>query len=172
MLTPEQEKWLDHLSNTDKIRILPFDATAEKKFEKVKRKIQAVIGDEYAIEHHGATSLGISGQDEIDIYIPVSPEKFDLLIEMLQQPFGKSRSFYPQKRAHFVTNEDGKHIDIFPINQESDDWKNMIRFKKILKENSKQLEEYRKLKESGNGLSIREYYRQKLIFINNILSSI
>ena len=32
MLTSEQQKWVDHLSDTDTISIVPFDQTAEEKF--------------------------------------------------------------------------------------------------------------------------------------------
>jgi hypothetical protein len=30
MLTPEQEKWLAHLSDMGSVKIVPFDPTAEK----------------------------------------------------------------------------------------------------------------------------------------------
>lgn len=169
MLTPEQEKWIDHLSDTDTISIVPFDATAEEKFRKVKMKIQEALGAGTRVEHHGATSLGISGQDEIDVYIPVSPTGFDSTVASLKALFGEPRSYYPAKRARFVTEEAGKHIDIFPINQESSDWKNLVQFETYLLEHFEKLDEYRELKESGNGLSVREYYRRKTLFINEVL---
>jgi len=39
MITQEQQKWIDHLSDEKKIIIVPFDPTAEEKFQKVKLKI-------------------------------------------------------------------------------------------------------------------------------------
>ena len=113
--------------------------------------------------------MGISGQDEIDVYIPVAPSKFNKLIPSLTQLFGEPRSHYPLERARFVTIENGKHVDVFLINKDSDGWLNGLKFEKYLKSHPKALEAYRKLKESGNGLSTREYYRRKIEFINQIL---
>ncbi len=169
MLTPEQEKWIDHLSDTDVISIVPFDPTVEEKFRKVKTRIQHALGSDVNVEHHGASSLGISGQDEIDVYLPIEPEQFETLINNLKSLFDEPRSYYPLKRARFVTEVDGKHIDVFLINKESDDWKNMLEFEALLRENHKILKEYKNMKELGNGLSTREYYRRKLEFINQIL---
>lgn len=166
MLTSEQEKWIAHLSDTDTISIVPFDETANEKFERVRARIQTELGENVRVEHHGATSLWISGQDEIDVYLPVSQEDFESLVQSLKPTFGEPRSYYPQKRARFVTIEEGKHIDIFPVNEDSDDWKNLLKFETILRNNPAKLEEYKKLKESGDGLSTQEYYRRKLEFIN------
>ena len=116
MLTPDQEKWIAHISDQDAIAIVPFDPTAQQKFEAVKNRIQAVLGMDTRVEHRGATSMGISGQDEIDIYIPVPEDQFNSLVAPLTTAFGRPRSHYPLERARFVTFEDGKHIDIFLIN--------------------------------------------------------
>lgn len=169
MLTTEQEKWIAHLSDENKIVIVPFDPTADKKYQRVKQKIQSELGENIPVEHHGATSLGISGQDEIDIYIPVSPTRFNSLIDPLRDIFGDPRSLYPLERARFVTEEDGKHIDVFLINETHDGWNNSIKFESYLRSHPEALEEYRILKEAGNGLSVREYYRRKTEFINRIV---
>lgn len=169
MLRPEQEEWLAHLSDDDKIVIKPYDATAHEKFELVKQKIQAALGEETKVEHKGATSLGISGQDEIDVYVPVPPSRFDSLLKPLSGVFGEPKSLYPRNRARFVTFESGKHIDVFLINEESDGWKDGVKFETYLKIHPEALQAYRKLKENGDGLSTREYYRRKIEFINDIL---
>lgn len=169
MLTPEQEKWIAHLSDKDNINISQFDPTAEETFQNVKARIQDALGEDIPIEHHGATSLGISGQDEIDVYMPVSPERFTPLIPALKQLFGEPRSMYEQERIRFSVGEDGKHIDVFLVNQEHDGWKNLVRFEGYLKSHPEALKAYKLLKEEGHGLSIREYYRRKNEFINQIL---
>ena len=169
MITLEQQKWIDHLSDKDRIVIKPYDSTTPEKFEAVKTKIKNSLGESIDVRHCGATSLGISGQDEIDVYIPVAPSKFNKLIPSLTQLFGEPRSHYPLERARFVTIENGKHVDVFLINKDSDGWLNGLKFEKYLKSHPKALEAYRKLKESGNGLSTREYYRRKIEFINQIL---
>lgn len=38
MLTAKQKKWIDHLSDETKIKIVPFDPTSQEKFERVKKK--------------------------------------------------------------------------------------------------------------------------------------
>ena len=126
MLTPDQEKWIAHLSDQDQVVILPFDPSTPQKFEVVKRKIQAVLGRDTRVDHRGATNLGISGQDEIDIYIPIPEERFDGLIDPLSVAFGSPRSHYPHERARFVTYEAGKHVDIFLINADSLGWLNAL----------------------------------------------
>lgn len=113
MLTPEQQKWIDHLRDDDRITIKPYDPSTIEKFKKIKDKIQSILGKSIRVEHRGATSLGISGQDEIDVYIPVSTDKFDSLLTPLENIFDKPRSIYPLERARFVTEEGGKHIDFF-----------------------------------------------------------
>ncbi len=169
MITPDQKKWIDHLSDIDTICVVPYDKEVERIFEDVRIKIEKLIGSEYSIEHHGASSLGISGQDEIDVYVPVASRYFDELVLKLTNFLGEPKSHYSYKRARFSFVENGKRIDIFPINQESDDWKRMLTFENFLRENTDVLEQYRILKESGNGLSIREYYRRKIEFINDVL---
>lgn len=170
MITPEQQKWIDHLSDTDKVKIIPFDPTSEEKFRAVKERIQKALGEEIRVEHCGATSLGISGQDEIDVYLPVPPEQFNPMVPKLTGLFNAPRSLYPLERARFVTFQEGKHVDVFLINDSCKGWLDGVKFETYLKTHPEALEEYRKLKEEGNGLSVREYYRRKIEFINNILA--
>jgi len=170
MLTEEQKKWIEHLSNDDEIKIVPFDPTAEDKFNKVKNKIQAKLGKTIIVEHHGASSLKISGQDEIDIYVPVQADRFSDTISKLKKVFGEPRSNYPLKRARFATSIKGKHIDVFLINSESDGYTSMIKFEGYLRSHPNALKEYKELKENNAGLSTREYYHRKTEFINEILA--
>lgn len=172
MLREDQKKWINHLSDDSKIKIVSFDPSSQEKFEKVKLLIQSKLGSEIQIEHRGATSLGISGQDEIDIYIPVLPDEFNKYINLLTELFGEPRSHYAIERARFVITEAGKHIDVFLINKEGVGWIDGLRFENYLEEHPQALEEYRKLKESGDGLSTREYYRRKIEYINDILEKV
>ncbi|MDO8555195.1 MAG: GrpB family protein [bacterium] len=169
MIREDQKKWVNHLSDDSKIRIAPFDPSSQEKFEKVRSIIQSKLGKTIKIEHRGATSLGISGQDEIDIYIPVSPEIFDSYVIPLTELFGEPKSHYPLERVRFVTSEAGKHIDVFLINKESLGWLECIKFEHYLKNHTGTLEEYKQLKESIDGVSVKEYYRRKIEFINSIL---
>lgn len=169
MLTAEQKKWIAHLSDKDKINIVPFDPTAEEKFKKIKQRVQDALGKELPVEHHGATSLGISGQDEIDIYIPVPSAKFNSRTRHLSNIFGEPRSLYTLQRARFVTEEEGKHVDIFLVNADHDDWRSLTKFESYLRTHPEALEDYRMFKENCDGISTREYYRRKIEFVNEIL---
>lgn len=169
MLTAKQEIWLSHLSDTDLIVIVPFDPSAEEKFQVVRQRIQGVLGPEVPVEHHGASRLRISGQDEIDIYVPVPPARFDELYGPLEALFGKPKSSYPLERVHFTTVVDGKHVDVFLMNAEHEGWTTGVAFEEYLLAHPEELERYRVLKEEGNGLSCRQYYRRKNEFINEIL---
>lgn len=170
MLTPIQQKWVENLNDLDHVKIIPFDVTAQEKFEKVKLKILAELGKETVYVHSGATSLGISGQDEIDTYIPIDVKLFDAYIEKLSKIFGPPRKIYPKDRAHFKVYEEGKRVDIYLINKDAPSWTEGVKFNNYLKTHPDQLEKYRILKESAAGLSTREYYRKKLEFINEIMS--
>jgi len=75
----------------------------------------------------------------------------------------------PVERARFVTEEGGKHVDVFLINRDHYGYQNMIRFETYLRFHPEALDEYRRLKENGDGLSVREHYRRKIEFINSIL---
>lgn len=172
MITNEQQIWLDHLSDTDIVSIVPFDPTCESKYIQVRSKIQEILGASQQVEHRGASALGISGQNEIDLYIPVSEAIFIQTVDHLIGAFGQPRSSYPLKRARFVTFVDQKHIDIFVINQDDVDWVESERFYNHLKDKPEDLNKYRVLKESSAGMNVREYYRRKIEFINEILGKI
>lgn len=172
MLTEEQRKWVDHLSDTDAVRIVPFDPGAEEKFQGVRALIRSKLGKETAVEHHGATSLGISGQDEIDVYVPVPPDRFSGLIAPLTELFGEPGSLYPMERARFRTSVGRKRVDVFLVNDEWSGWRDGLAFEAYLRARPEALMEYERLKEEGNGLSVREYYRRKIAFINGILDGV
>jgi len=167
MLTPEQENWISHLSK-EKVKIVPYNPKTKEVFNKIKQEIQEVIGKTKVV-HCGSTALGISGQGEVDLYIPVDKIFFGKYLEKLIDYFGKPGSIYPLRRARFVKYVDDIKIEIFLISEETDDWKNSLRFENYLKQYQNALEEYRKLKEECNGLTTQEYYRRKLEFINKIV---
>lgn len=171
MITEVQGKWLAHLSNKDMVTIIPYDCAAPEKFKKIKEQIHELLGNKVCVEHHGASSLGISGQGELDIYVPVSVLEFDQFVSQLAIIFGKPGSLYPLERARFVSYVDGTKAEVFVINNQSQGWLDGIEFEAHLKSNPKLLKKYEILKEKASGLSIREYYRKKIEFINEVLAN-
>ena len=172
MLTTKQQKWVDHLSDVHKIQIFPFDPKSSEKFQKIKKKIQSIFGPEIKVLHRGASSFGISGQAEIDVYIPVKVEKMDEMASEMEKFFGKTKSIYPKERIKFYSFTDKTKLEIMITNESCKSWTDGELFYEYLIKNKKTLEKYRKLKEGGNSLSVREYYRRKIEFINDILSKI
>ncbi len=168
MITESQRQWLEHLPNNDQIVIKPFDPESPKIFEEVKEEVVKALG-EVRVEHRGASALGISGQDEIDIYVPVAPNNFNSTVTKMSTAFGEPKSNYPLVRARFHLDSYGKNIDVFVINEKDSGWVDSEIFTNWLLTHADTLEEYRKLKESGEGLSTREYYTKKIEFINKII---
>src|SRR3954469_7980379 len=107
MLTPEQEQWIESQAEDKFISVVPYDPRTEELFIKVKEKITTLLGPEVVVEHGGASSLGISGQDEIDVSIVATKDRFDEYVPMLETIFGEVRARYPE-RARFEVREDGK----------------------------------------------------------------
>jgi GrpB-like predicted nucleotidyltransferase (UPF0157 family) len=172
MITLEQQKWIDHLSDTSKTEIFPFDPKSGDKFEQIKSQIQSILGTDIEVLHRGASSLGISGQKEIDVYIPIPPEKIDEFAVEMEKVFGKPKSIYLLERTKFLAYIDGTKLEIMLTNKDHQNWVNGERFFNYIKGNKEALESYKKLKEEGNGVSCREYYRRKTEFINDVLSKI
>lgn len=169
MLTKEQKKWIEHLSNTKKIKIIPYNPKIKVVFDRIKKEIQQVLG-RIIMAHRGSTSLKISGQGEIDLYIPVTDKNFNDYLKKLVGHFGEAGTIYPMERARFVKYIDGVKIEIFLINNKSEGWKNGLKFESYLKKHSDVLSEYEKLKKKCDGLSVRKYYKEKIGFINKVLS--
>lgn len=169
MVTPEQEKWLEHLTDDDLVKIYPFDPCSREIFDKIKKQIQSGLGESLEVVHRGATSLGISGQGELDVYIPVLDHNFNTVVILVEEILGKPKSLYPLERARFVTSVDTTKVEVFVINNKSKSWLDGIKFEECLRSNPGSLDAYRKLKENGDGLSTRKYYRRKIEFINSIL---
>ena len=169
MLTAEDEVWLNHLSDTNQVKIVPFDPQVKHIFSQIKQEIQSALGENISVLHMGATSLGISGKGDIDVYIPTSPEQFSLKIKKLEQIYGKPGSLYPLKRVRWNKLVKGIDVEIFLVNQDHLSWKRSLAFENYLKQHPEALDEYEKLKEDLAGVSTREYYRRKIEFMNKIL---
>jgi len=171
MLTKKQKEWINLLSDDDEVEIIPYDKRSKEIFKRVKEEIKINIGDETRVEERGSTSLGIAGQNEIDVYVPISPDIFysKTLVPELTKIYGLPKSIH-KTRIRFQFIDDGKKIDIFLIDEESAEWINGVKFENYLKTHQEALKEYKKLKHACNGLSTRKFYEKKVAFINDILS--
>jgi len=152
-----------------KMRVVPYNPETKKVFKIIKSDLIKVLG-KTRISHRGSTNLRISGQGEIDLYIPVAKKAFNTQLEKLTSYLGKPGSVYPLKRVRFIKYIDDVKIEIFLVNKNDFAWKESVAFEKYLKHNNKALLEYENIKSKCNGFSEKDYYTQKIIFINKILS--
>lgn len=167
MITPEQEKWIDSLSDRI-IKIVPYDPRAEELFDIVREKIFSVLDRDVKVEHGGSTIFGIAGQDEVDVSIVAPKEKFSEYIPKLETIFGSVRSLYPD-RARFEVKEGDKKIDLKIIDENHPNYLEGKIFEGYLASHPEDLERYRILKEECSGLTVKEYQRRKTEFSNEIL---
>ena len=168
MLSNEQKKWLDHLNDTDKINIIPYDPKTKIIFNVIKKDLLKILGNT-RMSHRGSTALKIFGQGEVDLYIPVSEKYFNKYLKKLINSLGQPKSLYTFKRVRFVKYLDNIKVEIFLINKNDNNWKQIIKFEKYLKQNLEALKKYERIKINANGLSTKKYYTAKLTFLNQIL---
>ncbi len=168
MITESQQLWLNHLSDTKQVSVIPYNPKTKEVFKKIKEELISILG-KIRISHRGSTALKISGQGEIDLYIPVNKKDFDNYVSKLSKYLGEPGSLYKLERARFIKYIDDIKIEIFVINKNNDGWKTSVKFEKYLKHHPEAMAEYAEIKNKASGLSIREYYTLKTIFINKIL---
>ena len=169
MINREQQKWLNHLNDSDSIKIIPYSQKPKEAFRKIKSELIKVLGNT-PISLKGSTRLKISGQGEVDLYIPVAKKDFNLYLEKLISYLGKPGTVYPLNRVRFVKYIDNIKVEIFLINRNGQDWKNSVKFENYLRRHPEALKKYEALKKVNEGKSTKEYYTQKIKFINEILS--
>lgn len=149
--------------------IVPYNPKTKDIFKIIKTDLQKILGN-VRILHRGSTNLKISGQGEIDLYIPITRKRFNTYVNKLTNHLGEPGSVYALKRARFVKYVDDIKIEIFVINKNDSGWKESIQFERYLKNNPKALQEYEILKLKADGSSLREYYTAKTMFINKVIN--
>lgn len=169
MITQEQEEWLEHLAPGHLVKIVPYNPHIKQAFTQIKTELQSLLGSKVEIQHRGASSMGISGKGDLDIHIPVSPNDFSTIVHDMEERYGKPGSFYKQQRARWNMSVMGFETEVFVVNADHPAWAKTILFEDFLSSHPEELERYRILKETAEGLDIRDYYRAKLEFFNEIL---
>ncbi len=171
MLRLEQKQWLSNLSDTKTISVIPYNPKNRLVFNKIKKDLIDNIGN-VRVSLRGSTLLGISGQGEVDLYIPVAKKNFNIYLKKLMKYLGDPGSVYELRRVRFVKYIDDIKIEIFLINKNSKDWINGCKFENFLKHSPKYLNEYERIKKKYDGFSVRQYYTVKTKFINKILNKV
>src|SRR3989344_482456 len=120
MFTDKQKKWLEHLSDSDFTKNIPFTSQVINDFYELRKELQEIVGKEVDVTLKGSSSLGISGKGELDVYIPVPTDKFDKTLQKLINAYGEPGSHYPLERARFNRMVNKTEAEIFLINSDNE----------------------------------------------------
>lgn len=163
MLTKDELDFLNKIPVDKKVHIYPFDPKVITVVEGLIQSINNIYSD-LEVKHMGASALGISGQNDIDIYTFSDPTDFAKylpgLIKLFGDPLHKHETF-----CEWKFKKDSFDIEFYLTEPP----KGHVRVFEMLKNNKDLLEEYQKLKESMNGKSFREYQEKKYEFYHKIL---
>jgi GrpB-like predicted nucleotidyltransferase (UPF0157 family) len=164
---PMSDDWFMKFSNTKKVKIVQYDPKIKDIFEEFKQILIQQLG-KIEIKHMGASALSISGQGEIDLYIPTTPTKFNSLVKEITKLYGKPGSL-DNDWARFNYTYKNTEIEIMVMHKNCSDYIDNTMFFNYLKTHPIDAKKYEQLKQKYAKVSKREYYKQKGIFIRNIL---
>jgi GrpB-like predicted nucleotidyltransferase (UPF0157 family) len=169
MLSENQERYLETISDLAVAVIQPWDPKTELVAKKLMDDIWSAVPD-LEVFHTGAAALKISGKNDLDFSILGVPEDFDNYLPALVKVLGK-----PQKRGRenvrWEIARDGFPVDVHLTDKDSLGWKEHRKVFELLRDDPQLLEEYRILKERSAGVSLREYQRRKYEFYNRIVKT-
>ena len=162
---------------TKKVTVLPYDSAWKADFEKIKKEIEAVIGDRIlCVEHVGSTSVeGMSAKPCIDIDVVI---KDGSLLESVV--CGLATIGYIHEGDLGIKNREAfkyedkpnlqkHHLYVCP--QNSDELKRHITFREFLKNNPQYAKKYSVVKSEAAKLypdDINKYIEYKSGYIEEI----
>lgn len=155
------------------IEIVDYTASWSKDFESEKEKIKNILKEEKVKIHHiGSTSVpGMSAKPTIDIMIEIDDiEKIDAYNKPFEElGYIAMGEYGVEGRRYFYKEEKGRHTHHIHIFQnDCDNVKRHLAFKKLLIENENIKKEYAELKIKGSkkyAESPEEYCEYKNNFI-------
>lgn len=167
MLTDEQEKYLQTIPEEKSVNVYPWDPNTEIIAEKIMQKAKQAATN-LEVLFMGASALKIPGQNDIDIYMLCSSQDFDEHLLKLKEVFGEPIKTSPTS-IKWEMDIEGFSVELYLTDPGTPQMHEQIRVYELLKDNPRLLEEYKQIKESANGMSMREYQRRKYEFYNRIL---
>lgn len=168
MFTKDELNFLNKIPSNKKVGIYPFNPKANSIAVKLIESIKNVCPD-LQVKHMGASALGISGQNDLDIYAFSDPEYFNKYIPGLVKIFGEPLNEH-DTFLEWKFKKEGFDIELYLTEKDSRTMKRQIKVFEILKENKDFLKEYEELKESMNGKSFKKYQEKKYEFYHRILN--
>lgn len=168
-LTMSQKKYfeyLDPLKAKRRVMIHRYRNEISQIAKKIIKKIHSAI-PRADVRFIGASALKISGQNDIDIWVLVSPPNRTAYISKLKSVFGD-----PVKKGRkWKWEERGYEVAVNVVNPENRIRKKELKIFEILKNNPGTLKAYERLKTSLNGKTYKEYQTRKMWFLNEILDA-
>lgn len=167
MLTPDQEKYLETIPKDKKIFIQDFNPAVKIASDKVVVMIKAE-NPGWNVWPMGSSELGIAGQNDIDINIPINEDQVQEYLPKLEKIFGSPRQKekLPMK---WTFDQDGFEVELYLTNSNTKTFQEHLDVFTMLKEHPGLRERYEEIKKSANGGSFREYMKKKYELFNEIL---
>jgi hypothetical protein len=146
-----------------------------EKFNPVALKVaKSVINRLYSqlpgvrIHFIGSVALGLSGMKDIDILVEADPVKFSLYVPRLTELFGQPEK-YKNQFIEWKICKQGFIVEILVIDSKSRMFKLQMEVFKKLQKSKRKRDAYNKIKLEADGISYREYQRQKIDFYRRTL---
>lgn len=168
ILSDDEENYLNKVPKDKIVNIYPFDNQIIKTVDEIIDSIKKIYPD-LEITHMGASALGISGQNDIDIYAFSNPKDFDKYLLGLTKLFGKPLHIH-EAFIEWKFTKNRFDVEFYLTAKDSETMKKQIDVFEKLSSNSKLLKEYEILKQSMNGKSFNQYQRKKYEFYHKILN--
>ena len=167
MLTQEQEKYLETIPENKKIFVQDFNPAVRVASENVVSKIKSENPD-WDVWPIGSSELGIAGQNDIDINIPIKPDEVDNYLPKLKKILGppRQKEKLPMK---WEFTQDGFEVELYLTDSTIKTFKDHLDVFTMLKEHSGLRARYEEIKKSADGGSFREYMKKKYELFNEIL---
>ena len=170
MLTPNQEKYLQTIPADKKVVFKPYSSRIQEIAHKIIAKINSAV-PELQIAWIGASALGISGQDDIDLNILSTQSEYHHYLPKLKQMFD-----IPVKENSALVkwefNRDGYDVELYLTDRDSEGLKEQVKIFEMLRDNPLLLREYEQMKQAASSLPFREYMRRKYEFFNKVLCAL
>ena len=169
MLTKDEKDFLNKIPADKKVGIYPFNKKINCVVEIIINSIKNIY-PKLEVKHMGASALGISGQNDLDIYALSDPKNFEKylpgLIKILGNPLHRHKQF-----IEWNFKKNGFEVQFYLSNPNTKKMKDQIKVYEILKNNKGLQKEYEELKQSLDGKSLREYQEKKYEFYHRILNN-
>ncbi len=167
MLTQNQEKYLNTIPPDKKVIVSPYSPESKS----IALQIISKINSEFPaleVSWIGASALGISGQNDLDLNILSKPEEYGDYLPKLKEIFGVPVK-ETEKLVKWQWNDKGYEIELYLTDKNSEALQEQIKLFNILKSNPDLLKEYESIKEAAASRTFREYMKAKYEFFNRVM---